>query len=69
MILFKLKSRPRVSPAVSSSPPTPSFQIAGLLSAIIVMIVTLAVGFLLDPLPKVGFVSSVLRVFVCLHFR
>ncbi|CAF93367.1 unnamed protein product, partial [Tetraodon nigroviridis] len=28
-------------------------QIAGLLSALIVMIVTLAIGFLLDPLPKV----------------
>lgn len=30
------------------------FQIAGLLSALIVMVVTLAIGFLLDPLPKVN---------------
>lgn len=28
-------------------------QVAGLISAIIVMIVTLAIGFLLEPLPKV----------------
>lgn len=37
--------------------PPLSFQIAGLLSAIIVMIVTLAIGFLLEPLPKVKFRS------------
>lgn len=30
------------------------FQVAGLLSALMAMIVTLAVGFLLDPLPKVN---------------
>lgn len=34
------------------------FQIAGLLSAIIVMIVTLAIGFLLEPLPKVRELQS-----------
>uniref|UniRef100_A0A8C4IPT3 Solute carrier family 26 member 3, tandem duplicate 2 n=1 Tax=Dicentrarchus labrax TaxID=13489 RepID=A0A8C4IPT3_DICLA len=34
-------------------------QIAGLLSAIIVMIVTLAIGFLLEPLPKVNLPQTV----------
>uniref|UniRef100_A0A3Q2Y2I6 Solute carrier family 26 member 3 n=1 Tax=Hippocampus comes TaxID=109280 RepID=A0A3Q2Y2I6_HIPCM len=37
-------------------------QIAGLLSAIIVMIVTLAVGFLLDPLPKQSVLGAVVIV-------
>lgn len=35
----------------------PSLQIAGLLSAIIVLIVILALGFLLEPLQKVTLVS------------
>lgn len=31
-------------------------QIAGFLSAIIVLVVTLGIGFLLEPLPKVGLI-------------
>jgi len=39
--------------SVSSSFSLSPIQLAGLLSAIVVMIVTLALGFLLEPLPRV----------------